>query len=78
MTCQNKYHPRGSVTKVSRIFPGTKKAHDWVVDQLADLFHTTHKDKTQQVARSRVQTLCCLPRECGGSGDFGVVPTHHT
>ena len=25
---------------------GTKKAHDWVIDQLADLFHTTHKVKT--------------------------------
>ena len=34
---------------------GAKKAHDWVVDQLADLFRTTHKVKTQQVARSRGQ-----------------------
>jgi hypothetical protein len=24
-----------------------KKAHDWAVDQLADLFRTTHKVKTQ-------------------------------
>ena len=32
-----------------------KKAHDWAVDQLADLFRTTHKVKTQQVARSRGQ-----------------------
>jgi len=32
-----------------------KKAHDWVVDQLADLFRTTHKAKTRQVARSRGQ-----------------------
>jgi hypothetical protein len=32
---------------------GTKKAHDWVVDQLADLFRTTHKFKTVQVAKSR-------------------------
>jgi hypothetical protein len=22
---------------------GVKKAHDWVVDQIADVFHTTHK-----------------------------------
>jgi len=22
---------------------GAKKTHDWMVDQLADLFHTTHK-----------------------------------
>ena len=34
---------------------GAKKAHDWAVDQLADLFRTTHKVKTQQVARSRGQ-----------------------
>jgi hypothetical protein len=33
----------------------TKKAHDWAVDQLADLFCTTHKAKTQQVTRSRGQ-----------------------
>ncbi len=26
---------------------GTKKTHDWVVDQLVDLFHTTHTVKTQ-------------------------------
>ena len=32
---------------------GAKKAHDWVVDQLADLFRTTHKVKTQQVVKSR-------------------------
>ena len=34
---------------------GTKKAHDWAVEQLADLFRTTHRVKTQQVARSRGQ-----------------------
>ena len=34
---------------------GTKKTHDWVVDQLTDLFRTTHKTKTQQVIRSRGQ-----------------------
>ena len=32
---------------------GAKKAHDWVVDQLVDLFHTTHKVKTQQVVKTR-------------------------
>jgi hypothetical protein len=36
---------------------GAKKAHDWVVDQITDLFHTTHKVKTQQVVRSRGK--CC-------------------
>ncbi len=36
---------------------GVKKAHDWAVDQLTDLFRTTHRVKTQQVARNRGQ--CC-------------------
>ncbi len=34
---------------------GAKKAHEWTVGQLADLFHTTHTAKTQQVVRSRGQ-----------------------
>jgi hypothetical protein len=34
---------------------GGKKAHDWAVGQLADLFRTTHTAKTQQVVRSRGQ-----------------------
>jgi hypothetical protein len=34
---------------------GAKKAHDWEVDQLADLFRTTHKVKTQQVVKNRGQ-----------------------
>jgi hypothetical protein len=29
-----------------------KKDHDWAVDQLADLFRTTHRVKTQQVVKS--------------------------
>ncbi len=32
---------------------GAKKAHDWAVDQLADLFRTTHTVKTQHVTKSR-------------------------
>ena len=32
---------------------GAKKAHDWAVEQLADLFRTTHRVKTQQVVKSR-------------------------
>jgi hypothetical protein len=34
---------------------GAKKAHDWAVKQLADLFHTTTMVKTTQVARCRGQ-----------------------
>ena len=32
---------------------GVKKAHDWTVELLADLFHTTHKVKTQHVTKTR-------------------------
>jgi hypothetical protein len=34
---------------------GAKKDHDWTVGQLADLFHTTHTAKIQQVVRHRGQ-----------------------
>ncbi len=34
---------------------GAKKAHDWTVGQLADLFRSTHTAKIQQVVRSRGQ-----------------------
>ena len=52
---------------------GTKKTHDWSVEEHADLFHTTHKVKTQQVVRIRCQRCGdielatslrrCLPHE---------------
>jgi hypothetical protein len=32
---------------------GPKKTHDWSVEQLADLFRTTHKTKTLHVTKSR-------------------------
>jgi hypothetical protein len=34
---------------------GAKKAHDWAVYQLPDLFRTTHKAKTHQVVKIRGQ-----------------------
>jgi hypothetical protein len=34
---------------------GSTKAHDWTVDQLTDLFRTTHRVKTQQVVKSHGQ-----------------------
>ena len=34
-----------------------KEAHDWAVDQIADLFRTTHKVKTQQLSKGRGQRL---------------------
>jgi hypothetical protein len=35
------------------VHSGAKKAHDWAVDQIADLFRTIHKEKTKKVVRSR-------------------------
>jgi hypothetical protein len=51
-----------------------KKAHDWAVDQLADLFCTTHQAKTQQVTRSRGQQ--CRDIELAGylASAAGPVP----
>jgi hypothetical protein len=36
-------------------YSGAKKAHDWMVDQIAYLFRTTHRVKTQQVVKIRGQ-----------------------
>jgi hypothetical protein len=41
------------MNSTSTVHLGTKKAHDWVVEQLADLFRTTHTVKTQHVTKSR-------------------------
>jgi hypothetical protein len=38
-------------------YSGVKKTHDWVVDQIPDLFHTTHKVKTQQVVGDGVSDV---------------------
>jgi hypothetical protein len=53
---------------------GAKKAHDWMVDQVADFFHTTHKVKTQQVVKSRGQH--CGDIELAGylANEAGPVP----
>jgi hypothetical protein len=40
------------------VHSGAKKDHDWSGEQLAGLFHTTHKTKTQHVTKSR-------SRHCG-------------
>ena len=47
--------PLGDHISTCNSHSGAKKAHDWAVDQVADLFRTTHKVKTQQVVRSRGQ-----------------------
>jgi hypothetical protein len=35
------------------VHSGVKKALDWVVEQLVDLFHVTHHTNTQHVTKSR-------------------------
>ena len=47
--------PLGDHLNTCTAHSGAKKAHDWMVDQIADLFRTTHKVKTQQVIKSRGQ-----------------------
>jgi hypothetical protein len=50
-----KFHidPLGDHLRMCTAHSGAKKAHDWAVEQIADLFRTTHKAKTRQVARIR-------------------------
>jgi hypothetical protein len=48
---------------------GAKKAHDWMGDQFADLFRTTHKVQTQQVVKSRGQH--CGDVELANAGERG-------
>ena len=40
------------MVQIKKTFLCAKRAHDLVVDQIADLFRTTHKVKTQQVTKS--------------------------
>jgi hypothetical protein len=47
---------------------GAKKVHDWMVDQIADLFRTTHKVKTQQVVKRSGQ-------QCGDVELVGYLAT---
>ncbi len=58
----------------SLLYWNKAKAHDWAVDQIADLFRTTHKAKTQQVASSRGQQ--CENNELAGylANAAGPVP----
>jgi hypothetical protein len=45
--------PMGDHLYTCTVHSGVKKSHDRVVDQISDLFHTTHKTKTRQVSRIR-------------------------
>jgi hypothetical protein len=47
--------PLGDHLNTCTTHSGAKKAHDWMIDQFADPFRTTHKVKTQQVVKNRGQ-----------------------
>jgi hypothetical protein len=47
--------PLGDHLNTYTVHSGAKKAHTWMVDQIDDLFRTTHKVKTQQVVKNRGQ-----------------------
>jgi hypothetical protein len=47
--------PLGDHLNTCTVHLGVTKTRDWMVDQIADLFHTTNKVKTQQVIQSRGQ-----------------------
>ena len=66
--------PLGDHLNTCTAHSGAKKAHDWMVDQVADFFRTTHKVKTHQVVKSRGQY--CGDIELAGylSNAAGPVP----
>ncbi len=45
--------PLGDHLNTCTAHSGAKKAHDWMVDQVPDFFHTTHKVKTHHMVKSR-------------------------
>jgi hypothetical protein len=71
-----KFHldPLGDHLNTCTTHSGAKKAHDWMVDQVPDLFHTTHKSKTQQVVKSRGQYCGDIQLEGYLVNEAGPVP----
>jgi hypothetical protein len=53
---------------------GAKKAHDWAVEQLADLFRTTHRTKMQHVTKSRGRHCGDIQLEAYLANAAGPVP----
>jgi hypothetical protein len=66
--------PLGDHLNTSTAHSGAKKAHDWMVDQLADLFRTTDKVKTQQVVKSRGQDCGYIELSGYLANESGPVP----
>ena len=55
MQKKNALDALGDHVNTCTVHSGVKKTHDWTIEQIADLFCTTHKVKTQQVVRNRGQ-----------------------
>ena len=66
--------PLGDHLNTCTAHSGAKKAHDWMVDQVADLFRTTHEVKTQQVVKSRGQHCGDIQLEGYLANEAGTVP----
>jgi hypothetical protein len=66
--------PLGDHLNTCTAHSGAKKTHDWMVDQVPDLFRTTHKVKTQEVVKDRGQY--CGDIEISGylGNETGPVP----
>jgi hypothetical protein len=66
--------PLGDHLNTFTAHSGAKKAHDWMVDHISDLFRTTHKVKTQQVVKSRGQHCGDIELEEYLANESGPVP----
>jgi hypothetical protein len=66
--------PLGDHLNTCTTHSGAKKVHDWMVDQVADLFRTTHKVKTQEVVKSRGQHCGDIQLEGYLANEEGTVP----
>ncbi len=66
--------PLGDHLNTCTTHSGAKKAHDWMVDQIADLFHTTNKVKTQKVVKNRGHHCGDIELEGYLANEAGPVP----
>jgi hypothetical protein len=66
--------PLGDHLNTCTAHSGVKKTHDWMVDQVADLFHTTYKVNTQQVVKNRGQYCGDIELEGYLTNQTGPVP----
>jgi hypothetical protein len=71
-----KFHldPLGDHLNTCTTHSGAKKAHDGMVDQVADLFRITHKVRTQHVVKNRGQDCGDIQLEGYLVNEAGPVP----